>query len=107
MLDYNNNSLQNYIYDPLKKLQYIGYNLSDFQEIENSTKRYTLLGFGNFGYVEKMLSKKNNCIYAIKKLVINSPKINQKHILRETENMINLAHDNIVKFYGYLLIEKK
>ena len=101
MADYNNNNIQKFIYDPLKKLQNIGYNLSDFQEIENSGKRYTLLGKGNFGYAEKMSSKKNNLIYAIKKLVINNPKFNPKDILRETENMISLDHDNIVKFYGY------
>ena len=101
MIDFNNKSFKKYIYDPLKKLQNIGIDLSDFQEIQNSGKRYTILGTGNFGYAEKMKSKKNNCIYAIKKLVIKDPSINPIDILRETDIMISLNHVNIVKFYGY------
>ena len=99
--NFNNNSFKKYIYDPLNKLQNIGIGLSDFQEIENSGKRYTLLGTGNFGYAEKMKSKINNCIYAIKKIDINNPNFNPKDILRETDIMISLDHVNIVKFYGY------
>ena len=40
----------------------IGTKLSDFEEVENQKKsqRYTILGKGNFGYAEKMKSKKNN-----------------------------------------------
>ena len=48
-----------------------------------------------------MKSKKNNCFYAIKKLVIKNPNFNPKDILRETDIMIYLDHVNIVKFYGY------
>ena len=96
-----NNNFKRYIYDPLKKLQPIGNGLSDFEEIASPGKRYTILGTGNFGYAEKMKSKKNNNIYAIKKLVINNPNFNPNDILRETDIMINLDHVNIVKFYGY------
>ena len=90
---FNNNGYKNY-YTPLNKLQNIGNNLSDFQEIKNSKngKRYTLLGKGSFGYAEKMKSKKNNCIYAVKKLVINSKNFEHKNFIRETENMINLKN---------------
>ena len=107
MADANNKSFQKFIYDPLNKLQNIGNNLSDFQEIEHSGKSYTLLGKGHFGYAEKMISKKNNCIYAIKKLVITNHEINPKDILRETEIMIYLDHDNIVKLYGYFTDKEK
>ena len=107
MVDTNNNGIKKFFYDPLNKLQNIGYNLTDFQEIENSVKRYSLLGKGNFGYAEKMKSLKNHCIYAVKKLVINNPKFNTKDILRETEIMISLDHENIVKFYGYFTDKEK
>ena len=98
MEDSYNNKKEILIFDPLKKLQNIGYKLSDFQEIE-SQKSFTLLAKGSFGYIEKMKSKKNSCCYAIKKIFINN--ISPHYFLRETEIMINLDHDNIVKFYGY------
>ena len=84
-----------------KNLINIGTKLSDFEEIENPAKnlKYTVLGRGNFGYAEKMKSKKNNLYYAIKKL--DKEKVNNKNFHRETEIMINLNHENIVKFYGY------
>ena len=84
-----------------KNLINIGTKLSDFEEIENSAKnlKYTILGRGNFGYAEKMKSKKNNLYYAIKKL--DKEKVNNKNFHRETEIMISLNHENIVKFYGY------
>ena len=41
-------------------LEDIGTKLSDFEEIRNLDKSYTLLGKGNFGYAEKMKSKLNN-----------------------------------------------
>ena len=84
-----------------KNLINIGTKLSDFEEIENPAKnlKYTVLGRGNFGYAEKMKSKKNNLYYAIKKL--DKEKVNNKNFHRETEIMISLNHENIVKFYGY------
>ena len=85
----------------LIKLEDIGNKLSDFEEIESNGKKYSYLGKGNFGYTEKMKSKKNNKIYAIKKLVKNNKNFNPKDFMRETELMINLNHDNIIKFYGY------
>ena len=113
MVDANNNNFKKFVYDPLNKLQEIGTSLSDFEEIENSGIRYTLLGKGNFGYAEKMKSKKissnskNKCIFAIKKLVINNPNFKPKDILRETEIMISLDHKNIVKLYGYFTDKEK
>ncbi len=83
------------------RLLNIGTKLSDFEEVENHKKgtRYTILGKGNFGYAEKMRSKKDNKYYAIKKLDKSNIKI--KYLVRETEIMLNLNHENIVKFYGY------
>ena len=83
------------------RLLNIGTKLSDFEEVENHQKgtRYTILGKGNFGYAEKMRSKKDNKYYAIKKLDKSNIKI--KYFIRETEIMLNLNHENIVKFYGY------
>ena len=85
----------------LEKLSNIGTKLSDFETIEKDGKPYWLLGKGNFGYAEKMKSKLDNKIYAIKKLDTYSPNFNERDFLRETENMINLNHENIIKLYGY------
>jgi serine/threonine protein kinase len=100
----NNIQVKNYLdkkNEELNQLEIIGNKLSDFKEIPRSGKKYTLLGKGNFGYAEKMQSKKNNSFYAIKKLDINSNKFNAKDFLRETQNMLYLNHENIIKFYGY------
>ena len=87
--------------DPLKNLKDIGIKLSDFEEIKTENEKYTILGKGNFGYVEKMKSKKNNQIYAIKKIDKNSPKFEFIDFERETEIMLSLDHENIIKLYGY------
>ena len=85
----------------LNKLKYIGNKLADFEEIPDNDKRYTILGIGNFGYAEKMKSKINNNIYAIKKINKNSLFFDQKNFKRETEISINLNHENLIKLYGY------
>ena len=85
----------------LKNLKDIGTKLSDFEEIKAENEKYTILGKGNFGYVEKMKSKKNNKIYAIKKIDKNSPQFNLKDFQRETELMLRLDHESIIKLYGY------
>ena len=97
--NYNNNLNRN-----LKK---IGSKLSDFEEVQNpkKNKNYTILGKGFFGYAEKMKSKKNNIYYAIKKL--DKSRIEPKYFKRETEIMINLEHQNIVKFYGFFEDKEK
>ena len=84
----------------------IGSKLSDFEEVPNkkNNTNYTILGKGHFGYVEKMKSKINNNFYAIKKLQEN--KIYQIHFLREVGIMLNLNHENIVKFYGFFKDEE-
>ena len=95
-------------------LEYIGNKLSDFEEVRKPNgkdpkfhdpfDKYTFLGKGNFGYAEKMKSKKDNNYYAIKKLnkkLINSDKIEKKHFKRETKLMTKLFHENIVKFFGF------
>lgn len=87
--------------DAAKKLKNIGTKLSDFEEIKDGTKGYTILGKGNFGYAEKMKSKKDNKIYAIKKIDKNSPLFKEKDFIRETEIMFLLNQDNIIKLYGY------
>ena len=86
----------------IKSLAKIGTKLSDFEEVPNEKKhlKYFILGKGNFGYAEKMKSKKNNLYYAIKKLDIYKIE-NIKNFHRETEIMFSLNHENIIKFYGY------
>ena len=88
------------IYDPLNILGNIGTKLLDFDEIPKKDKQFWLLGKGNFGYAEKMKSKIDNKIYAIKKEVKGGITFDHKNFVRETEMMINLKHENIVKFYG-------
>jgi len=85
----------------INTLENIGNQLSDFDEIPNNEKRYTILGRGNFGYAEKMKSRINKNIYAIKKINMNSPKFNQINFKRETEITMNLNHKNLIKLYGY------
>ena len=53
-------------FNPTKYLDHIGTQLSDFEEIKHNQKNYYILGAGYFGHTEKMKSKKNNKIYAIK-----------------------------------------
>ena len=88
-------------FNPLKNLGNIGEKLSDFEEVPHNNKDYFILGKGNFGYVEKMKSKKNNNYYAIKKLNKNSRLFSKINFRRETEIMDGLNHNNIIKFYGY------
>jgi hypothetical protein len=40
--------------EPLKNLKDIGIKLPNFEEIKTESKKNTILGKGNFGYVEKM-----------------------------------------------------
>ena len=101
MLNFDNPNNFNISFNQLKNLLNIGTKLSDFEEIKNSEKNYTLLGKGNFGYAEKMRSKINNSIYAIKKLNKFDVNFHDKDFLRETENMMEIDHENIVKLYGY------
>ena len=71
----------------------IGNKLSDFQEvcrIEKNGEKYnfTTLGKGCFGYTEKMESKKNGQIYAIKKLdkqKIENKALEKLHFKREVQ----------------------
>ena len=91
----------NIIKDPLKNLKNIGIKLSDFEEIKTGNQKYTILRKDSFSYVEKMKSKKNNRIFAIKKIDINSHQFNIKDFQREKEIMFMLNHENIIKFYGY------
>ena len=97
----NPNNNQHIVYDPLNRLVNIGTRLEDFEPIAKDEKPYFILGKGNFGYAEKMRSKLNNKIYAIKKLDRKSSKFNERDFMRETENMIKLDHENIIKLYGY------
>ena len=57
-----------------KNLKNLGNKLSDYEEVpdQKKNKNYTILGKGNFAYVEKMKSKKNNSYYAIKKVTSNN-----------------------------------
>jgi serine/threonine protein kinase len=108
-------NIENYIKDPSeineKKLneimlqenilflQGIGTKPEDFESIKSKDKEYTILGHGNFGFAEKMRSKLNNKLYAIKRLPVKKD-ISQDFI-RETNIMIQLNNKNVIKFYGY------
>ena len=82
-------------------LEEIGTKLSDFEEIPNKDQSYFILGKGNFGYAEKMKSKKDGKFYAIKKIDENSEKSRNKDFKRETGIMITLKHKNLIRLYGY------
>jgi len=87
--------------NPLKSLKEIGIMLSDFEEIKTENQKFTILRKDNFSFVEKMKSKKNNKIYATKKIDKNSPLFRLRNFQRETEIMFRLNHENIIKLYGY------
>jgi serine/threonine protein kinase len=88
------------IFDPNEILDNIGTSLSDFEEVKIGDNEFYILGKGNFGYAEKMKSKKNSLFYAIKKLDKNKNN-NSKNFIRETQISIKLNHPNLIKFYGY------
>ena len=94
-------TLNDMLNEEIEFLKDIGTKLSDFEEVPNDNEKFTLLGKGNFGYAEKMKSKKDNKFYAIKKLDINSKKFNLKVFKRETKIMKDLNHENIIRLYGY------
>ena len=98
--------LDNFDEIQIQNLYNIGTKLSDFEEIQNGEKKYTLLGIGNFGYAEKMKSKKNNKYYAIKKIDLNSKQFKVKDFKRETKIMLDLDHENLIKLYGYFKDEE-
>ena len=91
---------QKKIFNPGKLLDQIGTSLSEFEEVKKDDIVFFILGKGNFGYAEKMKSKKNSIFYAIKKLDKNKH-IKDINFKRETEISIKLDHPNLVKFYGY------
>ena len=91
---------QKKIFNPEKLLDQIGTSLSEFEEVKKDDIVFFILGKGNFGYAEKMKSKKNSIFYAIKKLDKNKH-IKDINFKRETEISIKLDHPNLVKFYGY------
>ena len=96
--------------EDLRHLENIGTKLSDFQEISSETKKYFILGRGNFGYTEKMKSKLDGKFYAVKKLDKNSPNFKEKDFKRETVLQLDcgINHENIIRLYGYFEdIEKK
>jgi serine/threonine protein kinase len=88
------------VFDPHKYLIDIGTSLSDFEEVKLGDNVFCILGKGNFAYAEKMTSKKNSKVYAIKKLDKSKNK-NSKNFIRETQISIELDHPNLIKFYGY------
>ena len=83
----------------IKDLANIGTKIDDFEPIPSNGKNYCVLGKGNFGFAEKVKSKLNNKIYAIKKLSVKDVKV--KDFIRETTSMTQLNHKYIMKLYGY------
>ena len=93
--------------ESLKNIVDNNISLSSFEEIKNGDKNYTILGAGNFGYAEKMKSKKNGKCYAIKKLDKKSKNFNIKNFIREIKISINFEHENLIKLYGYFEDKEK
>ena len=107
--------IENYIKDPSEKnkkelnttmppentfyLEGIGTKPEDFESVKSNDKEYTILGKGAFGYAEKMKSKLNNKLYAVKRLPVKKDISND--FIRETNIMLQLNHKNVVRFYGY------
>ena len=93
--------------DKIENLYNIGTKPEDFEEIKsNDDKPYTILGIGNFGFAEKMKSKLNNKLYAIKKLPVKndlSKNLLRDYVnfIRETTFMLSLNNQYIVKLFGY------
>jgi serine/threonine protein kinase len=90
----------------IKNLENIGNQLSDFEEVENKekNKKFKIIKtpFRN-GYVEQMRSKKDNLYYAIKKYDIKDTFSDleiTKRFKREIQILLDLEHENIIKFYG-------
>ena len=90
----------------LEYLQNIGTQLSDFEEVPHGDKSYFFLGKGNYGYAEKMKSKKDGKFYAVKKIDKLS-KFDYKEFKRETKIMLDLNHHNLIRFYGYFKDKEK
>ena len=99
MFDNNKNFFSDF--DPLINLKTIGTKLEDFEEIPCLEKEYTIILKEHLDYYEKMKSKLDHKFYTIKKIDKNSYYFNKINFIRETKILINLNHDNIVKFYGY------
>jgi serine/threonine protein kinase len=84
-----------------KNLENIGTKLSDFEEVPSGDKNYFILKKDNLSYIEKMKSKKDGKFYAVKKIDINSQRFHLKDFKRETNIMIDLYHQNIIRLYGF------
>lgn len=94
------NSVQTMEPENITNLAGIGTKPDDFEQIRSADKEYTLLGKGAFGYAEKMKSKLNNKIYAIKKIPVKKEEM-PKELVRETTFMLTSNNEYIVKLYGY------
>ena len=100
MVEEVKNINQNICQENITNLIGIGTKVEDFEQISSGKLSFTILGKGNFGYTEKMKSKLNNKIYAVKKLPIKNKHF-FKELFRETTNMLNSNNEYIVKLYGY------
>ena len=78
----------------------IGTKQEDFESIPSNNKEYTILGKGAYGYAEKMKSKLNNKIYAVKKLPVEEGGF-KKELIRETLLMLSITNKYVVRLYGY------
>jgi len=91
----------------LKYLNDIGTKLSDFEEVPHKDKSYFVLKKDNFGYIEKMKSKKNGKFYAVKKIDRKSKYFKIKNFKRETGIMFDLYHPNLIRLYGFFEDKEK
>ena len=90
-----------------KYLENIGTKLSDFEEVPSGDKKYFLLKKDNLSYSEKMKSKKDGKFYIVKKIDKHSQRFHFKDFKRETNIMIDLNHQNIIRLYGFFEDKEK
>ena len=58
--------IKNILLENIKNLVGIGTKIEDFEPIKSENQNFTILGRDKFGYTEKMKSKLNNKVYAVK-----------------------------------------
>jgi cyclin-dependent kinase 3 len=69
------------------------------EEVNKRFDKIKVLGEGTYGKVYKVLSHKDNNIYALKKIKIEDSEGFPPTALREVSNLLSLDHPNIVKIH--------
>jgi serine/threonine protein kinase len=87
----NNNN--NFVVDKIQTNIYESRYNSDFVELEK-------LGSGGFGSVFKSYNKLDQCLYAIKKIILDNLLVeSNRYFLNEIKNLSKLNHVNVVRYH--------